>query len=77
MGALACKAKIILDSGSAAGYAQGLQATAAALTEEQAKMLDNQKGYEVVANIISAEHALATAHDQLLDAIGYQGPRPK
>lgn len=77
MGEAACKLKIILDSGSAIGYAQGLQATAAALSDEQAAQLDNEAGYAIIGEIISAEHALAMAHDRLLDAIGYHGPRPK
>lgn len=77
MGALACKAKIILDSGSAAGYATAVRDTVASLTPEEATAwLTDEAAYPIIKQLIKAEHALEAAHNLLLDAVGYTGPRP-
>lgn len=76
MGAAACKAKIILDSGSAAGYAQALNAVAASLTDKEAAKLTDEVAYPIVERLIIAENALEDAHNLFLNAMGYDGPRP-
>lgn len=76
MGAAACKAKIILDSGSAAGYAQALADTARALGDKETAMLTDAVAYPIIEQLIYAEDALQMAHNLLLDAIKYTGPRP-
>lgn len=76
MGAAACKAKIILDSGSAAGYAQALADTAKALDSKETAALTDDVAYPIIEQLIFAENALEMAHNLLLDAVGYTGPRP-
>lgn len=76
MGELACKTKIILDGGSAAGYAQALSVAAQNLTDKQAAKLTDQVAYPIIEKMITAERALEEAHNMFLDAIGYDGPRP-
>ena len=73
MGALACKAKIILDSSSAAGYAQAI---ANAVFDVDEKVLTDEAAYPIICKLIEAERALVDAHLLFLDAIGYEGPRP-
>ena len=76
MGAEACKAKVILDGGSAAGYAQALSNTAMSLSDKQTAKLTDAVAYPIIERLITAEAALEEAHGMLLDAIGYDGPRP-
>lgn len=76
MGEQSCKLKIILDSGSAAGYAQSIATAASAMTEKDAKALTDKVAYPIIEKMIEAEHALEEAHNLLLDAVGYDGPRP-
>lgn len=76
MGDLACKAKIILDGGSAAGYAQALCAAAGSLTDKQTTKLTDEVAYPIIERLITAENALEDAHNMFLDAVGYDGPRP-
>lgn len=76
MGELACKTKIILDGGSAAGYAQALCSAAESLSDKQAARLTDEVAYPIIQKMIEAEHALEDAHNMFLDVIGYDGPRP-
>ena len=76
MGEQACKLKIILDSGSAAGYAQAVCSMVQSMNDEDAARLTDPVAYPIIENLIKAEKALEKAHNQLLDAIGYDGPRP-
>lgn len=76
MGEAACKAKIILDGGSAAGYAQALTNAAMSLSEKQTAKLTDEVAYPIIELLITAENALEDAHNMLLDAVGYDGPRP-
>ena len=73
MGGLPCVTKIVLDGGGAAGYAQAI--VEAAKTADPA-LLTDEVAYPIIKQIISAEHALEKAHNMLLDAVGYDGPRP-
>lgn len=73
MGEQACKLKIILDGGSAAGYAQAIVETVK-LTD--AEVLSDAVAYPIIKRLIVAERALEEAHNLLLDAVGYDGPRP-
>lgn len=73
MGDSACKLKIILDGGSAAGYAQALTEAASAAPNE---LFTDEVAYPIIKHLINAEHALEKAHNLLLDAVGYDGPRP-
>lgn len=76
MGASACKLKIILDGGSAAGYAQALCNAAQNLTDKEISMLTDEVAYPIIKQLITAEQALEKAHNLFLDAVGYGGPRP-
>lgn len=76
MGGLACKTKIILDGGSAAGYAVALTNAVANMSEKEVAQLTDEVAYPIIERLIYAESALETAHNLLLDAIGYTGPRP-
>lgn len=76
MGASACKLKIILDGGSAAGYAQALSSAALAMTEKETSLLTDEAAYPIIKRLITAENALEEAHNLFLDAIKYSGPRP-
>lgn len=76
MGEAACKAKIILDGGSAAGYAQALCSAAASLSDKQTAKLTDEVAYPIIERLITAENALEDAHKMFLDAINYDGPRP-
>jgi hypothetical protein len=76
MGALACKTKIILDSGNAAGYAQSICAAASALSDKEVSALTDDVAYPIIEMIITAEHSLEKAKNMLLDAVSYDGPRP-
>lgn len=76
MGASACKLKIILDGGSAAGYAQALCDATQNLTDKETSMLTDEVAYPIIKQLITAEQALEKAHDLFLDAVGYGGPRP-
>lgn len=76
MGEQACKLKIILDSGSAGGYASAIRDTAMSLTEKDTKALTDAVAYPIIDQMIIAEKALEKAHNMFLDAVGYDGPRP-
>lgn len=76
MGALACKTKIILDSGSTAGYAQAICSATQSLSDKEASKLTDDVAYPIIERLITAERALDEAHNMLLDAVGYDGPRP-
>lgn len=76
MGASACKLKIILDGGSAAGYAQALTNAALGMTEKETSLLTDEAAYPIIKRLITAEKALEEAHNLFLDAIKYDGPRP-
>lgn len=76
MGEQACKLKIILDSGNAAGYAAAVRDTAMSLSDDEAARLTDAVAYPIIKRLISAEHALEEAKNLLLDAVGYDGPRP-
>lgn len=73
MGDTACKLKIILDGGSAAGYAQALTDAAKVASDE---VFTDEVAYPIIKHLITAENALEKAHNLLLDAVGYSGPRP-
>lgn len=76
MGEQACKLKIILNGGSAAGYAQAIVNTAMAMSDEDAAKLTGAAAYPIIREMIKAESALERAHNLFLDTIGYDGPRP-
>lgn len=76
MGEQACKLKIILDSGSASGYGLAIRDAAMSMTEKDARTLTDEVAYPIIERIITAESALEEAHNLLLDAVGYDGPRP-
>lgn len=76
MGDLACKTKIILDGSSAAGYAQAIVDTVKSFSDKQTSVLTDEVTYPIIYKMIDAEHALEEAHNMLLDAVGYDGPRP-
>lgn len=76
MGEQACKLKIILDGGSAGGYATAIKDAAMSLTEKEAKALTDEVAYPIIERMIIAEHALEEAHNMFLDAVRYDGPRP-
>lgn len=76
MGEQACKLKIILDSGSAAGYAFAIRDAAMSMSDKETKALTDDVAYPIIEKVIEAEKALGEAHNAFLDAIGYDGPRP-
>lgn len=76
MGEQACKLKIILDSGSAAGYAQAVSDMVKGFSDKEAAKLTDDVAYPIIEQLIHAEHALRKTHNLLLDAVGYDGPRP-
>lgn len=76
MGGTACKAKIILDGSSAAGYAQAICNAAQGLSDKEASLLTDEVAYPIIDELITAELALEKAHNMFLDAIKYDGPRP-
>ena len=76
MGALACQTKIIIDGRGAAGSGQAIVDAAMTLSPEQVEKLTDDVAYPIIEQIIKAEHALGKACNQLLDAVGYDGPRP-
>lgn len=76
MGALACRTKIILDGGNAAGLAESICEATQNLSDEQVEKLTDAKAYPIIKQIILAEKSLAAAQNMLLDAVEYDGPRP-
>lgn len=76
MGALACKTKIILDGRSVAGYAEAICDAVQDLSADQIDFIEDKEGYAIINQLITAERALQKAHNLLLDAMGYNGPRP-
>lgn len=76
MGALACKTKIILDGGNAAGLAESICEATQNLDGAQVLKLTDEVAYPIIKRIIAAEKSLSEAQDLLLDAVEYGGPRP-
>lgn len=76
MGDQACKLKIILDSGSAAGYAQAIKDMVMSFSDKDAAALTDEVAYPIIERLIYAETTLEQVHNLLLDAVGYEGPRP-
>lgn len=76
MGQEACYLKILLDSRSAAGQADAISVATEALGIKGATIFTDEVAYPIIEELITAEHALDKAHGLLLDAIGYDGPRP-
>lgn len=76
MGEQACKLKIILDGSSAAGLAEALCEATQNLTDEQVTKLTDAVAYPIINHLITAEKSLTKAQNMLLDAVGYDGPRP-
>ena len=76
MGDQVCKLKIILDSGSAAGYAQAISNMVMNFSDKDAAKLTNEVAYPIIERLVYAESALEQVHNLLLDAVGYTGPRP-
>ena len=76
MGALACKTKIIIDGGNAAGMAESICEATQNLSDEQVLQLTDEVAYPIIQELIKAEKALARAQNMLLDAVKYDGPRP-
>ena len=76
MGGASCKAKIILDGASAAGYAEALCEVMGSLSEKDTAKLTDEVAYPIIDCLIDAEVALEKAHNMLLDAMAYDGPRP-
>lgn len=77
MGELACKTKIILDGGNVAGLAESICEATQNLSDEQVAKLTDAKAYPIIKLLIAAEMSLARAQNLLLDAVGYDGPRPE
>lgn len=77
MGGTACKAKIILDGGNVVGLAESICEATQNLTDEQVQKLTDDVAYPIIEQLIKAEAALTKAQNMLLDAVGYDGPRPK
>ena len=77
MGDLACKAKVILDGGNARGFAESICEMAQSLSDEQAALLTDEVAYPIITELINAETALYRAQNLLLDAVKYDGPRPR
>lgn len=77
MGEAACKAKIILDGGNAAGLAESICEATQNLSDEQIGLLTDEVAYPIIQQLIVAEEALSKAQNLLLDVVGYDGPRPK
>nr|AUN37461.1 hypothetical protein [uncultured bacterium] len=76
MGALACKTKIIIDGNNVGGYAEALCEATSALSNDQVDKLTDDVAYPIIKEVIKAEKAMQKAHNMLLDAVGYDGPRP-
>ena len=76
MGELACKTKIIIDGGNAVGLAESICEATQNLSDDQTAKLTDAVAYPIIKKIIKAEEALTEAQNLLLDAVGYDGPRP-
>jgi hypothetical protein len=76
MGELACKTKIILDGGNAAGLAESICEATQNLSDEQVAKLTDAAAYPIIKHLITAEKSLTQAQNLLLDVVGYDGPRP-
>ena len=77
MGQTACKAKIILDGGNAVGLAESICEATQNLSDAEVDKLTDEVAYPIIEQLIKAEAALGKAQNMLLDAIDYDGPRPK
>ena len=76
MGALACRTKIIIDGGNAAGLAESICEATQNLSDDQIATLTDEAAYPIIKKIITAEKALTEAQNMLLNVVGYDGPRP-
>ena len=76
MGELACKTKIIIDGSNVAGLAEALCEATQNLSDSQVLKLTDEVAYPIIKKLIKAEEVLADAQNLLLDAVGYDGPRP-
>lgn len=77
MGELACKTKIIIDGDNVSGLLSGLCEATANLSPEQIAMLTDEKAYPIIKILINMEEEAVKCQNLLLDAIQYDGPRPK
>lgn len=76
MGDLACRTKIIIDGGNAVGLAESICEATQNLSDDQIAKLTDAVAYPIINHLINAEKSLAKAQNLLLDAVGYDGPRP-
>ena len=76
MGEIACKTKIIIDGGNAVGLAESICEATQNLSDEQVAKLIDAVAYPIIKHLIAAEKSLTQAQNLLLDAVGYDGPRP-
>lgn len=77
MGELACKTKIIIDGDNVGGLLEGLCEATANLSDSQIAMLTDEKAYLIIEKLIKMEKLATECQDMLLDAVGYDGPRPR
>lgn len=77
MGDVQCRTKIILDGDNVSGLLQGLCEATTNLTAEQTAMLTDEKAYPIIKILINMEEEAIKCQNLLLDAISYDGPRPK
>lgn len=77
MGEQACKLKIILDGDNVGGLVEGLCSATENLSGEQVLLLTDEKAYPIIERLIKMEKLAVECQDLLLDAIDYDGPRPK
>lgn len=77
MGSTACKLKIIMDGGNAVGLAESICEVTQNLSDEQTAKLTDEVAYPIIRHLILAEKSLTAAQNLLLDAVGYDGPRPE
>jgi hypothetical protein len=77
MGETACKAKIIIDGDNVSGLLSGFCEATANLSDAEVAMLTDEKAYPIIEKLIKMEKLATECQDLLLDAIGYDGPRPK
>jgi hypothetical protein len=76
MGDQSCKLKIILDGGRAAGIVESLCEATQNLSDAQVAILTDSVAYPIINKLIKIEKLADECHNMLLDAVGYDGPRP-
>ena len=76
MGDQQCKLKIILDGSRAVGIIEAVCEAAQNLSDEQVAMLTDAVAYPIINKLIKIEKLGDECHNMLLDAVGYDGPRP-